>query len=137
MKKLFFVLLTAVLFAALAAPAWAGSKQLTFAWEQVLPSTNDLKEWRLYSATRSGGPYTLAATIPYVSPQTTYTSPQQMTSLDGQRIQYFFVMTAVDTAGNETGYSNEANTWIDFEAPNSPTNLTVTIIVVPAAPATP
>ena len=73
MKKLFFILLTVVLFAALASPTWAGSKQLTFAWEQVLPETNDLKEWRIYSATQSGGPYTLTATVPYVSPQTTYT----------------------------------------------------------------
>ena len=103
MKKLFFVLLAAVLFAALASPTWAGNKQLTFAWEQVLPEANDLKEWRIYSATQSGGPYTLMATVPYVSPQTTYTSSQQMTSPDGQRIQYFFVMTAVDTAGNRIG----------------------------------
>ena len=132
MKKLSFVLLTAVLFAALAAPAWAGNKQLTFAWEQVLPTTNDLKEWRIYSATKAGGAYTLMATIPYQSPQTTYTSPQQMTSPDGQRSQYFFVLTAVDTAANESGYSNETNAWIDFEAPGSPTNVTVTVTVVPA-----
>ena len=134
MKKLIFALLTVVLIVALAAPAWAGNKQLNFAWEQVLPETNDLKEWRMYSATQSGGPYTLMATIPYVSPETTYTSAQQMTSPDGQRIQYFFVMTAVDTSGNETGYSNECDAWIDFEAPNKPTNYTVTVTVVPATP---
>ena len=132
MKKLFFVLLIFVLIAALAAPTWAGNKQLTFAWEQVLPETNDLKEWRIYSATQSGGPYTLTATVPYVSPQTTYTSSQQMTSPDGQRIQYFFVLTALDTAGNQSGYSNEVNTWIDFEGPGIPTKFTVTVTVVPA-----
>ena len=131
MKKLFFILLVAVLFAALASPMWAGSKQLTFAWEQVLPETNDLKEWRIYSATQSGGPYTLTATVPYVSPQTTYTSSQQMTSPDGQRVQYFFVLTALDNAGNQSGYSNEVSTWIDFEAPGIPTKFTVTVTVVP------
>ena len=78
-----------ILFTALAVPAWAGNKQLNFAWEQVLPDPNDLKEWRLYSATQSGGPYTLVATYPYVSPQTTYTSGQQMTSPDGQRFNTF------------------------------------------------
>ena len=131
MKKLFFVLLAAVLFAALAAPTWAGSKQLTFAWEQVLPETNDLKEWRIYSATQAGGPYALMATVPYVSPQTTYTSSQQMTSPDGQRIQYFFVLTALDSAGNQSGYSNEVNAWIDFEGPGIPTKFTVTVTVLP------
>ena len=131
MKKLFVTLLCFVLFITLAVPTWAGSKQLTFAWEQVLPEANDLKEWRIYSATQSGGPYTLTATVPYVSPQTTYTSSQQMTSPDGQRIQYFFVLTALDTAGNQSGYSNEVNTWIDFEGPGIPTRFTVTVTVVP------
>ena len=131
MKKLIFALLTVVLFAALAAPAWAGNKQLNFAWEQVLPDPNDLKEWRIYSATTSGGPYTPMATIPYVSPQTTYTSGQQMTSPDGQRVQYFFVLKAFDTSGNESGYSNEANAWIDFQGPGTPTKFTVTVTVVP------
>jgi len=131
MKKLFLILLCFVLFAALAAPTWAGSKQLTFAWEQVLPDPNDLKEWRIYSATQAGGPYALMATVPYVSPQTTYTSSQQMTSPDGQRVQYFFVLTALDTAGNQSGYSNEVNTWIEFEGPGIPTRFTVTVTVVP------
>jgi len=131
MKKLFLILLCFILFAALVPQAWAGSKQLTFAWEQVLPEPNDLKEWRIYSATQSGGPYALMATVPYVSPQTTYTSSQQMTSPDGQRVQYFFVLTALDTAGNQSGYSNEVNTWIDFEGPGIPTRFTVTVTVVP------
>ena len=131
MKKLFSILLAIVLFAALAAPSWAGNKQLTFAWEQVLPETNDLKEWRIYSATQSGGPYALMATVPYVSPQTTYTSSQQMTSPDGQRVQYFFVLKALDTAGNQSGYSNEVSTWIDFEGPGIPTRFTVTVTVMP------
>jgi hypothetical protein len=131
MKKLFFVMLTVALMVFFATPSWAGSKQLTFAWEQDLPSPNDLKEWRIYSATQSGGPYTLMATVPYVSPQTTYTSAQQMTSPDGRRVQYFFVLTAVDTSGNQSGYSNEVNTWIDFEGPGVPTKFSVTVTVVP------
>ena len=131
MRKLFFFLLIFVLIAALASPTLAGSKQLTFAWEQVLPEPDDLKEWRIYSATQAGGPYALMATVPYVSPQTTYTSSQQMTSPDGQRIQYFFVLTALDTAGNQSGYSNEVSTWIDFEGPGIPTKFTVTVTVVP------
>ena len=132
MKKLFLILLCFLPFVTLAAPTWAGSKQLTFAWEQVLPEPNDLKEWRIYSATQAGGPYALMATVPYVSPQTTYTSSQQMTSPDGQRVQYFFVLTALDTAGNQSGYSNEVSTWIDFEGPGIPTRFTVTVTVVPA-----
>ena len=52
-------------------------------------------------------------------------------SPDGQRVQYFFVLTALDTAGNQSGYSNEVNTWIDFEGPGIPTRFTVTVTVVP------
>jgi hypothetical protein len=132
MKKLLLALITAVLFVALAAPTWAGNKQLTFLWEQDLPASNDLKEWRIYSATQSGGPYTLMATVPFVNPQVNYSSPQQMASPDGQRVHHFFVLTAADTSGNESGYSNEVDTWIDFEAPGPPAKVTVTITVVPA-----
>lgn len=109
--------------------AWAGQKTLVAQWEQTLPSPNDLKEWRLYISTHSGGPYNLLRTIPFVSPQTTYTDEFQLSSPDGQRMQYFFVLTAVDTSGNESGYSNEASVWIDFEAPGVPANLRVVIKV--------
>jgi hypothetical protein len=109
--------------------AYAGQKILTAQWEQTLPNPNDLQGWKLYYSTTQGGPYTLLKTIPFVSQQTTYTDEFQFTSPDGQRKQYFFVLTAIDTSGNESGYSNEASIWIDFEAPGVPVNLRITIKV--------
>jgi hypothetical protein len=117
---------------AMALPAFAGTKTLTFAWEQTLPSPNDLKEWRIYKATTPNvavAPANLWATVTYVAPQTTYTSPQSLVSPDGQAITYYFVLTAVDAAGNESGKSNEVIQLIDFQGPGSPSKVTVTVTV--------
>ncbi len=134
MKNLFLVLFAAVLIALLASPGWAGNKELVFEWEQVLPESNDLKEWRVYVSPASGGPWTLLKVISYVAPASTYTDNVAMTSPDGQRTQYFFTLTALDTSSNESPPSDEVNTWIDFETPGKPTKFTVTVKVVPAAP---
>lgn len=110
----------------------AGTGSLKFGWQQTLPSPNDMKEWRLYKSTTPNVqviPANLFATIPFVSAQTDYTSTQPLTSPDSQRVQYFFVLTAVDTSGNASGKSNEVNAWVDFQAPGVPINVTLTVTV--------
>ena len=130
MKKMLMFLVIALF--ALAGMVNAGQGSLKFEWQQTLPSPNDLKEWRLYKgrvANVQAISANLFATIPFVSAQTEYTSTQALTSPDGQRVQYFFVLTAVDTLGHESAKSNEVNGWVDFQAPGVPTNLTLTITI--------
>lgn len=42
---------------------------------------------------------------------------------------YYFVATAYDASGNESGSSNEVSQLIDTTPPDSPTNLFITIII--------
>ena len=64
-------------------------------------------------------------------PGSNYTASQIITSPDSQSISYYFVITAFDTSGNESGKSNEVVATVDFESPGSPTSLTVTVKSVP------
>ena len=127
MKKILILLLLCATLLGLTVFSFAGTKTLTFAWNQTLPDPNDLAGWKLYSSQTPGGPYTLAATIPFAGAQTEYTSAQPFVSPDGQRKTYYFVLTAFDTSGNASGYSNEVSATIDFEAPGVPIQLKVTV----------
>lgn len=108
--------------------AFAGQKNLEFAWEQTL--SPDLLKWNLYYSETAGGPYTLLTNIVYTGdPGPQFASdPIIFTSPDGQVVAYYFVLTAEDASGNESGYSNEVSETIDFEAPDVP--FTFTVIVV-------
>jgi hypothetical protein len=127
MKTILTFIGTLILLLLLCASVFAGAKTLEFTWRQTLPDPNDLAGWRLYSSQTQGGPYSLVLTIPFVSEQTQYSSTQPFVSPDGQRKTYYFVLTAFDTSGNESGYSNEASASIDFEAPGVPIQLKVTV----------
>ncbi len=136
MKKLFGILIV-LLSLSLCTSAFAGTVNAVFTWTQSLPTPNDMKEWRIYKATAAGVqtvPANLLVTVPYVSTQTQYTTTQVMTSPDGQKVQYFFVMTAGDQSGNVSAKSNEVNAWIDFQSPEAPGSFSLTISVVPTAP---
>ncbi len=112
----------------LAVSAFAGQKNLRFAWEKTL--SPDLIQWNLYYSETAGGPYTLLTNIVYTGdPGPQFTSdPIIFTSPDGQIVTYYFVLTAEDGGGNESGYSNEVSEIIDFQAPDAP--FTFTVIVV-------
>ena len=43
----------------------------------------------------------------------------------------YFVATAYDATGNESGYSNEASIYVDNVAPGAPQGLQITIIIQP------
>ena len=111
--------------------SFAGDKQLTFEWAQTL--TPDFYGWKLHMSTTPGGPYTqFGANIVYDgTPSPTYTMSETLTSPDGQQITYYFVVSATDTAANESGFSNEVSAVIDFLGPCVPVTLTVTVAAVP------
>lgn len=127
MKKLLaLIVLALALF--VASPAVAGTKTITFAWEQP-GDISDLQGWKLYVSEAAGGPYTIQTTINYDgNPLQEYQSAQPIISPDGQRKTYYFVVTAFDQSGNESGYSNEVSAIIDFEAPLLPIKLIIKVI---------
>jgi len=125
MKK-FMIVLAIVLIAGVAQAQT--TKQVTFSWSQVLPSPNDLAGWHISKASVAGGPYTLFATVPFTSAQTTYTSTQSLSVPQGTST-HCFVLDAYDAAGNKSGYSNEVckTITVDTIAPNIPAILTITV----------
>ena len=107
--------------------AFAGTKNLTFAWSQP-GSLAGFAGWKLYQSDVSGLPGVLAMTIPYGGvAQTEYTGTKTLTSPDGVTKTYYFTLTAFDTSGNESAKSNEVSAMIDFEAPGVPLTLKVTV----------
>jgi len=126
MKKIIGLLaLLLCLCVALPALPQMGIKTLTFQWEQPAPPS-DLAGWNLYYGTASGV-YEKWITFPYAGPpQDTYTADAVITA-EAQEITYYFVLTAFDSAGNESDFSNEVIARLDFLAPGVPVNLKVTI----------
>jgi hypothetical protein len=77
--------------------ATAGKKRVTLHWVQsTSPSITQNKIYR--STTGSGGPYSLRATV------SATTSHTETGLTSGQ--QYFYVATAVNSSGQESGFSN-------------------------------
>lgn len=118
----------------LTAPAFAATVELNFAWDRN--TETDLAGYRLYQSATSGQ-YTKGTTsanfikaIPAVNPVSGTNHPsstlQSMTGTDGQRV--FFVLTAYDATGNESGFSNEVSfTFPDTTAPQPPKGFLVTL----------
>ena len=124
MKK---IILWTMILMGIAVIAFAGTKNLTFAWSQP-GSLAGFAGWKLYQSDVSGLPGVLAMTIPYSGvAQTEYTGTKTLTSPDGVTKTYYFTLTAFDTSGNESAKSNEVSAMIDFEAPGVPLQLRVTV----------
>jgi len=115
--------------------AHAGDKNLTFQWDHDDPVAQDVVEFRIYASMASGvydKANDLLETIPFTGEQTEYTGSGVLTSQQGMTVRWYFVVTAVDSEGNESGFSNEVFEDIDFEAPVSPVNFTVRVGVQPS-----
>jgi len=95
---------------------------ITFGWGQDLPSPNDLRGWKLYKSSSAGGPYSFMTEIPFATVQTEYTVTVTIDYPNNQKTKYFYVLTAIDTSGNESGYSNEVAKEVDFLSPVAPKN---------------
>jgi hypothetical protein len=80
----------------------APQHSVTLSWN---PSTSNVAGYRVYRGGNSGGPYSLITSS--VVPGTNY---NDASVLSGN--EYFYVTTAVDSAGDESIYSNEASATI-------------------------
>ncbi len=118
MKKLVGIFL--LLFFLFAVSLSARPSGVGFAWKQDLPTPNDLRGWKLYKGTIAGGPYVFISEIPFTTVQAEYTVTMNIDYPDGQKTKYFFVITAIDTSGNESGNSNEVAKEVDFLSPAAP-----------------
>jgi hypothetical protein len=130
MKKLALLFVSMILLVTIAVSADAGTKSLTFGWQQ---NAADLPQmgtgaWKLYTADTATGPWTLFNTIDYLgTPQNEYTSTKTLTVPDGTEKTIYFAVTASDKSGNESARSNVVSALIDFMAPSVPISLTVTV----------
>lgn len=96
-----------------------------FTWTEATVPTNDLAVFTLYVATLSGGPYTKLGIYPGTPSggQTYGPTPNLCVGQsDGQK---FAVVKAMDTAGNESGASNEVPFAFDATVPPAASNLGV------------
>jgi hypothetical protein len=124
MKKL-IVLLVVLL---MAVAGYAATRTATFAWTQDAASLPLLAKWNIYSATKSGGPYTLLSSITYDgTPKAQYTGSGTLTQADGTSQQYFFVCRALGKSGIESANSNEVSATIDLTVPGIPVSFQVLI----------
>jgi cellulose 1,4-beta-cellobiosidase len=83
--------------APMALTATGGKNKITLRWTQS--NSPNLQFNRIYRSNTSGGPYTLVA---QVAPRTSYNDP-----VAGGQTRYY-VVTAVNTSGGESSYSNQA-----------------------------
>lgn len=125
MKKLFaFAVISLLLFNV--ASADAATIRLTFGWDANTEA--DLAGYRIYRSTTSGQ-YTYGAANALASYGKVTTGAADVTGAEGQRI--YFVLTAFDTTGNESGPSNEVSYTIpDTTAPAPPKNFLVKLFQV-------
>ena len=117
MKKLIIIMAVVLFMFSIVSAKSVGVK---FAWQQDLPSPNDLKGWKLYKSSVAGGPYSFMTEIPFATVQTEYTVTVTIDYSNNQKTKYFYVLTAIDTSGNESGYSNEVAKEVDFLSPAVP-----------------
>ena len=105
----------------LASTAYAAT-DVTFQWDANTES--DLAGYRLYRAETSGA-YTKGAfikEIPCAASQTACATATDQGVPDGT---YFWVVTAFDTSGFESDWSNEVTDTIDTQAPSPPGHLNI------------
>jgi len=120
MKKAIFTLI--VLFVMGAAFSAQAAVQVTATWS---PNTeSDLAGYNIYRSTTSGSGYVKINSSVIIKT----TAPQYVDNFTGSvEGNYYYVVTAVDTSGNESAYSNEGSTHIDTSAPAPPNGITVQI----------
>ncbi|WP_162564279.1 MULTISPECIES: PA14 domain-containing protein [Microbacterium] len=99
-----------------------GSLGIVVAWEAS--TSSDVKGYNVYRGTAAG---VTAANGTKLNPQLLTGSNSFLDSTRQQDVRYYYVVTAVDQAGNESVVSNEASAiWAatpDTEAPEAPTAL--------------
>ena len=89
--------------------------QITFTWTQEL--SPGLIGWRLYQSETSGQYAEPIAVIPFESEADEYTYPMIIEADYGDSVAYYYVLTAVNQDGIESGYSNEVVYSAEFVYP--------------------
>jgi len=113
MKKLFCMLVGLVL---LVGVGNAFSESIKVVWDPN--SESDLAGYKVYSSVTDGGPYTLLQDVGNV----TELELDLTGKPDGM---IYYVATAYDERGNESGYSNQASYRVDHTPPAAPGGCTV------------
>jgi len=128
MKKAFTLLIVLLVVIITGTLAVAGTKTITFYWQQSAADLPTLTGWKIYKADTAGGPYTLFSTITYNGTQAQeYTSGvQSLVSPDGQIKTYYFTATSFK-AGAESVKSNEISAIIDFKELSIPIQFRLTV----------
>ncbi|RLB67230.1 MAG: hypothetical protein DRH04_08265 [Deltaproteobacteria bacterium] len=118
-KTIFTIILLVVIGVAFNVQA---AVQVTATWSANTES--DLAGYNIYRSTTSGSGYVKlnSSIIAKTS------APQYIDTIpDATEVTYYYVVTAVDTSGNESSYSSEASTHIDTRAPSPPNGIKVTV----------
>ena len=113
MKKLIVILALTLLL--ISSGICLAATNVSFRWDANTEA--DLEGYRIYRSTSSGTGYVLKGTV--LAPATEFTD---LNIPDGT---YFWVATAFDTNGNESGYSNELTASLDSTAPVPPQHFTI------------
>jgi len=106
--------------------AFAGDKELTFAWEQTADDLDVLDHWTLYKSEdpAAAWPWTKVGDVPYAGTELPeYQAPFTITVPDNAETSLWFKMIAVDTGGLESDPSVAAipaPVVIDFLPPKPP-----------------
>ena len=116
------LLLAVVAFFFMCGIAWSASNA-TFTWDSN--SESDLAGYRLYQS-QTSGVYTFGDGNQVATILAGIETVQIIDIPDGV---YFWVLTAYDADGNESGPSNEVTANLDTLAPNAPATITITIII--------
>lgn len=116
-----------ILLGSLVSVGMAEGVSLRLSWNANTES--DLAGYKIYRGSLSGGPYALMGEVGVMA------APSAQVTLADPAPKTFFVVTAFDTSGNESGYSNEAS-WdppppppplVDTTPPAVPTGFQVTV----------
>lgn len=99
------------------------ASNVTFEWDAN--SETDLAGYRLYQS-QTSGVYTFGDGNQVATILTGTETVQIINISDGT---YFWVLTAYDNDGNESGPSNEVTADLDTLAPGAPSTVTITIII--------
>jgi hypothetical protein len=134
MKKLLLILFMVF---AIAFTAFADDKveTLRFTYKQDAATLSVMSGWQLHWSDVSGSGYVKALDVPKPAapgPSFQTEAALTVTGNPGDTVTKYFVLRAVDAAGNATGWSNEVS--IGFDIPivmNPPYEFTVEVIVQP------
>lgn len=96
-------------------------------WNQEI--STDFAGWKIYMGTTQGGPYSHVDDVQYSGTLSdTYETEMSIPIVEGQKINYYIVLTAFDTADNESEYSNEVKySAYDITPPPAPQSLIIKI----------